>query len=233
MRHLECNSSEAAPLTAVQEDASNMGDEIVALRAQMRVLRAIALGSLAISAVVLAVLANNALIGQETQSRRSANHLTHVADLSASTQLSSARDDNVIVPYGFKSCDSSSMPPQIAPIRHNGDFLFLSGILGYDKPCKTAHKDVEKQITAAFNWANETLKAAGVEWRDVLTVTSYHVELHQHQDIFSRMREQVLPKPPYPAWTAVGVKSLYFPDEIFEMTIIARKEPCMGLECDR
>lgn len=232
MRHLERNSAEVAPLTEDLGDNSRMAVEIIALRGQMRILRAIALGSFAISAVVLAVLANNALNGQEAHSRSSLNRLTHAEDLAALTQFSSM-NDNVIVPYGFKSCDSSAMPPQIAPIRHNGDFLFLSGILGYDKPCKTAHKNVTKQIVAAFDWASDTLKAAGVEWRDVLTVTSYHVELHEHQHIFSRMREQVLPEPPYPAWTAVGVKSLYFPDEIFEMTIIARKEPCMGLECDR
>lgn len=232
MRHLECNSSEAAPLTATSEDAK--ADEIAALRAQMRTLRAISLSSFALCVVALAILANNSLNMRGVGSHSSVSHLTHVADLAASTQLSAdLGDNNVIVPYGFKSCDSTAMPPQIAPIRNNGDFLFLSGILGYDKPCKSAHKNATKQIEAAFKWADDTLKAAKVDWEDVLTVTSYHVELEKHQHIFSEMREKVLPGPPYPAWTAVGVKSLYFPDEIFEMTIVARKKECVGLECDR
>merc|ERR1719343_115448 len=97
--------------------------------------------------------------------------------------------DSVIVPYGFQGCDSSNMPPQIAPIRKNGDFVFLSGILGYEKPCKTAVQDVRGQIIAAFRWANRTLSAAKVSWKDVLSVTSYHVDLQNHSSIFAKMRE--------------------------------------------
>jgi len=220
----ECGNSEAVPLAG---ETSALATELAAMRAQMRILRGVAFGSLAVSMVVLALLGHSVL-------RTSSTGLPGAAvvppGVIAGTQLWEQND--VIVPYGFKSCDSAAEPPQIAPIRKTGDFLFLSGILGYEVPCKSAVKDVHKQIESAFRWANDTLATAGVSWKDVLSVTSYHVNLDQHQPIFTRMREMVLPAPPYPAWTAVGVKSLYFPHEVFEMTIVAR-HVCVGLECDR
>jgi enamine deaminase RidA (YjgF/YER057c/UK114 family) len=195
-------------------------------------LRAIAIGSLAVSVAMLALVAHTVFGGSapvQTQTMQQSNTLAEAS----SSDLQMWDLDSVIVPYGFKGCDSSAMPPQIAPIRKNGDFVFLSGILGYDKPCASAVKNVTEQIVAAFKWANQTLAKAGVTWKQVLTVTSYHVDLVKHQNIFAKMRTEVLPKPPYPAWTAVGVDSLYFDGEVFEMTIVARKTKCVGLECDR
>jgi len=201
--------------------------EIKALRAQMRTLRSLTIGSFALSALILFVA--GAMAFHHAGGRKASRHR---GGLDVQQLWSSGGEANVIVPYGFKACDSSTMPPQIAPIRKTEDFLFLSGILGYEVPCKSAVKDVAGQIKAAFKWANETLAAAGADWKDVLSVTSYHVDLHNHDDVFARMREQVLPEPPYPAWTAVGVKSLYFENEVFEMSIIARHQ-CVGLQCDR
>lgn len=224
------NSHEVAASSADEQEASS--SEIRALKAQMRTLRNVAVGSLALSAAVLVAvgaIAVQVMAPQQVHGRSVASGHLEVQQL-----FEDRHEDAVIVPYGFKACDSSQMPPQVAPIRKTGDFLFLSGILGYDVPCKSAVKDVSKQIQAAFKWANQTLRAAGAEWEDVLTVTSYHVDLYnrEHDDVFVREREKVLPKPPYPAWTAIGVKSLYFTGEVFEMSIIARRKPCEGLECD-
>mmetsp|Transcript_90116 Transcript_90116/g.165393 ORF Transcript_90116/g.165393 Transcript_90116/m.165393 type:complete len:177 (+) Transcript_90116:121-651(+) len=171
---------EEAALVHSRDVPEAAASEIKALRAQMRTLRSLTIGSFALSALILFVA--GAMAFHHAGGRK--------------------------------------------------DFLFLSGILGYEVPCKSAVKDVAGQIKAAFKWANETLAAAGADWKDVLSVTSYHVDLHNHDDVFARMREQVLPEPPYPAWTAVGVKSLYFENEVFEMSIIARHQ-CVGLQCDR
>jgi enamine deaminase RidA (YjgF/YER057c/UK114 family) len=221
----ELDNAEEAPLAG----SSAVSLEIVLLQAQVRTLRRVAFGSLAVSMLALAVLAQNMLAG--TGAARSP--LNTMAVTAKVPEIQQLWDDNeVIIPYGFDECESASEPPQIAPIRKNGEFLFLSGILGYDVPCKTAVQDPAKQIRAAFKWAEDSLEAAGVKWSDVLTVTSYHVNISQHQRTFADMREKFLTEPPYPAWTAVGVSGLYFPNEIFEMTLIARKV-CLGLECDR
>jgi len=218
-------NAEEAPLAG----SSAVSSEIVALQAQVRTLRRVAFASLAVSMLAIAVLAQNAFAGAGA-AHGPQSTMAFTAKVPEVQQL---WDDNeVIIPYGFDECDSAAEPPQIAPIRKNGEFVFMSGILGYDVPCKTAVEDPEKQIRAAFKWAEDTLEAAGVKWSDVLSVTSYHVNISTHHRTFADMREQFLTKPPYPAWTAVGVQGLYFPNEIFEMTLIARKV-CVGLECDR
>lgn len=222
----ECDGAEAWTLSGNGSNDSAMAYEVAGLRAQMRVLRGIAMGSLGVSMVVLALLAHSFLGGSGVH--------TTVQGRSTSMKVPTTQlweEEEVIVPYGFKACDSAAGSPQMAPIRKSGDFLFLSGILGYEKPCKSAVKDVEKQIIAAFKWANDTLETAKVQWSDVLSVTSYHVNLDEHHEIFKREREKVFEKPPYPAWTALGVKQLYFDHEVFEMSIIAEKI-CVGLECD-
>jgi len=218
------SGAEASPLAG---ETASLASEIAALRSQIRIFRGVALGSLAVSMVVLAMLGHS-YFGPSTTGVRTAR----TAKLPV-IGLNEVFDAPVIVPYGFKACDSTSEPPQIAPIRQNGEFLFLSGILGYDTPCKTAVKDVTEQFRAAFKWANDTLTTAGVSWVDVMSVTSYHVDLKGHEKIFAKSREDFLPRQPYPAWTAVGVNKLYFDNEVFEMTIIARRQGCIGLECDR
>lgn len=216
---------EASPLAG---EFVTMASEIAALRSQMRIFRSIAFGSLAVSMLVLALLGHS-YMGPSAKGMHSATNVqASVTELDGGVWSS-----QVIVPYGFKACDSTAEPPQIAPIRQSGEFLFLSGILGYDTPCKTAVEDVTEQFTAAFKWANDTLTTAGVSWVDVMSVTSYHVGLKEHQAIFAKTRQDFLPRQPYPAWTAVGVNKLYFDHEVFEMTIIARRPRCVGLECDR
>ena len=59
-------------------------------------------------------------------------------------------------------------------VRRSGDFLFFSGLLGYEEPCKTAVKDSTKQVEMAFHWMDKTLKSAGIGWIDLVSVTSYH-----------------------------------------------------------
>lgn len=213
-----------------------VGDEVLALREQVRALRRIALGTASLvvlsAAGILAVFLSDPSTGE--LGRRAKFHLFNsdgTYEKSHFEQLWSG-PDNVILPHFFDRCDTAAMPPQIAPVRRSGDFLFLSGILGWAVPCERAEPDMAKQIEKAFRWANYTLSAAGSSWDRVMTVTSYHVNMHNHSSIFARFRELYLPRPPYPAWTAVGVPELFFPRQVLEMTMIARIAPCSGLECN-
>ena len=79
-----------------------------------------------------------------------------------------------LVPEEFSYCNTAGWPAQIAPVRRSGDFLFFSGLLGYEEPCKTAVKDSTKQVEMAFHWMDKTLKSAGIGWIDLVSVTSYH-----------------------------------------------------------
>lgn len=225
------------------QGARHSGDmtagELDALKSQVRLLQRFMMGSVVVSVGSLCVLAAALFgsVGSGNSGGDGAGAPFSTTSVGAdgpggATQLWSG-PDNVIIPYGFKDCDSSTMPPQIAPVRTAGDFLFLSGILGYDVPCQSAVQEVEEQIEKAFSWADTTLKAAGVAWTDVMTVTSYHVNLDEHADAFQKAREKYLKKNPLPAWTSVGVSSLYFPGEVFEMQMVAMRKPCHGLgDCE-
>jgi len=139
--------------------------------------------------------------------------------------------DTDIIPYGFETC-RTGMSSHLAPIRVVGDFGFLSGILGYDIPCRSAIQDPRAQIHEAFRVMNYTLSSANWRLEDVVSVTSYHLNMADYLDIFVEEREAFFKKPPYPAWTAIGVASLYFKGEILELSAIARAPPCTSLECD-
>ena len=89
------------------------------------------------------------------------------------TQLWAGADSD-LVPEEFSYCNTAGWPAQIAPVRRSGDFLFFSGLLGYEEPCKTAVKDSTKQVEMAFHWMDKTLKSAGIGWIDLVSVTSYH-----------------------------------------------------------
>lgn len=208
------------------------------LQATIRQLKGIAFGSLLVSAVAVALAGTTLFHSSQRASTPVTSQvkgpefqaLYNNFDANATLGLWSG-PDNVIVPYGFAECDSTAMPPQIAPVRVAGDFLFLSGILGYNVPCKSAHPDIDKQIELAFHWADVTLRAAKSSWKDIMMVTSYHVNFDKHLAKFTEMRSKYLIEAPFPAWTSVEINKLFFDNEVFEMTMIGRRAPCNTLEC--
>ncbi|WP_267887720.1 Rid family hydrolase, partial [Mycolicibacterium fortuitum] len=48
------------------------------------------------------------------------------------------------------------------------------------------------------------LAEAGLNFTDVVEITSYHVGLQQHVQVFGEVKDEFVAAP-YPAWTAVGV----------------------------
>merc|ERR1719253_1148971 len=143
---------------------------------------------------------------------------------SSTTQLWSGPDKES-VPLGFNGCDTAGWPAQMAPIRQAGETLYLSGILGYDKPCESAHKDPVRLIELAFHFLNQTLYHAKIHWSDLVSVTSYHVDMEQHMDTFFAQRKKYMKKGPYPSWSAVAVPELFYQHEFLEMTAIAHYAP--------
>ena len=77
------------------------------------------------------------------------------------------------------------------------------------------------------------LSAAETDWREILSVTAYHVgDMRDHADKISEMRKKYWPTAPFPAWTSVQVEGLWYSDAVFEMVVTARPRPCRGVACD-
>lgn len=81
--------------------------------------------------------------------------------------------------------------------------------------------DVEEQLVAAFEGVAEALAVVGAGWDDVFKVTTYHVGgVATHLDLLLVVKDRYV-KPPYPAWTGVGVTDLANPHALIEIDVIA------------
>ena len=67
------------------------------------------------------------------------------------------------------------------------------------------------------------LTKAGVSFADVVDMTTFHVGLQAHLRTFAKVKDRYL-KPPYPAWTAIGVSELAVPGGLVEIKVVARLE---------
>lgn len=107
-----------------------------------------------------------------------------------------------------------------SPAVRAGDLLFVSGQIGLE-PDNTVPKDPERQYTLAFAALGKVLRTAGCDVADLVELTSFHTDYPAHMDVFIRVKAafqgEVLP-----AWTAVGVAALGFPDTLVEIKAIAR-----------
>ena len=103
----------------------------------------------------------------------------------------------------------------------SGGFLFVSGQVGIDET-GAAIKDPASQFEAAFDNLGEVLSAAGCGCDDVVDVTTFHVNMHEHFDVFAAAKLRVFPEPPFPTWTAIGVVTLADPDLLLEIKATAR-----------
>jgi enamine deaminase RidA (YjgF/YER057c/UK114 family) len=220
--------------------------EVSKLEHQVTAIRRLAFGSMALSAFCLAAMASFVMGGSSAPSGK-LHPLTEVHDLSGVQQKWTGKDA-VLVPSGFAGCDTPAGSPQIAPIRQSGDFLYFSGIAGWAKTgdgsslCAKVESNETLQIINAFKWADLLIKAGGTTWLDVLSVKSYHVARNPsinrqglgsvNEAVFAGERMKRMASPPYPAWSAVGVSELYFTNQIFELSITARRTPCRSLECN-
>lgn len=103
----------------------------------------------------------------------------------------------------------------------SGGFLFVSGQVGVDNE-GAAIKAPAAQFQAAFSNLAEVLAAAGCRFDDVVDVTTFHVNMHDHFEVFAAAKRIVFSRPPFPNWTAIGVVTLAEPDLLLEIKAIAR-----------
>jgi enamine deaminase RidA (YjgF/YER057c/UK114 family) len=101
----------------------------------------------------------------------------------------------------------------------SGDVLRLTGHTG-DRADGTFSDDPVAQTRQTFQNVALTLSEAGLQWSDVVEITTYRVGLRAQADVALQVAADFL-EAPYPAWTDVGVTELFEPDALFEMSCVA------------
>ncbi|MEO0459851.1 MAG: Rid family hydrolase [Myxococcota bacterium] len=82
---------------------------------------------------------------------------------------------------------------------------------------------VEAACRQAFDDLKATLAEANLAPDDLFQMTSYHVNILEYGEAFKKVRQEVFPNPPFPAWAAIGVESLWTPELLVEIVFMARK----------
>ncbi|KAF1701871.1 RidA family protein [Pseudoxanthomonas suwonensis] len=103
-------------------------------------------------------------------------------------------------------------------VRSNG-LLFVSGQVG-SRDDGSPEPDFEAQVRRAFDNLQAVLKAGGCTLDDIIEVTTFHTDPQQQFETVLKVKDEVFPQAPYPAWTAVGVNWLAGFD--FEIKVVAR-----------
>jgi len=101
----------------------------------------------------------------------------------------------------------------------SGDLLFVSGQVG-SRADGTPEPDFAAQVQLAFDNLKATLAAAACTFEDLIDVTTFHTDPQNQFPTIMEVKQAILPHPPYPNWTAVGVTWLAGFD--FEIKVIAR-----------
>ncbi len=102
---------------------------------------------------------------------------------------------------------------------HDG-IAFLSGVTGMG-PDGTCADDAEEQFTQVFESIAVVLAEAGMDWSDVIEMTSYHTDMTE-LGVFMQVRDRFLAEP-WPAWSAIGCTGLALPDARVEVRVVARR----------
>lgn len=121
-----------------------------------------------------------------------------------------------VIPTEFKAgAENLKMSPGILSGRH----LFLNGVTGSNLEGLMPVSE-EEQFRNAFEKMGAVLKEAKLGFEAVVEMTTYHVGLRAHFELFDKVRLDYLPAP-YPAWTAVEVAGLRREGAVVEIRAIA------------
>ncbi len=101
----------------------------------------------------------------------------------------------------------------------SGDHVFLTGVTG-STPTGDMSSDPETQFRNAFAKIGAVLAEADLTFDHIVEMTSYHVGLRDHFDLFDQIRLDHLSEP-YPAWTAIEAGGLRRIGALVEIRIIA------------
>jgi enamine deaminase RidA (YjgF/YER057c/UK114 family) len=107
-----------------------------------------------------------------------------------------------------------------AAAARSSDLVLCSGQLGVG-PDGRVVAEPAAQFAAAFAGVRAVLAEAGLDFSDVLEITTFHVGLREHLATFMQAKDAVM-SAPYCAWTAIGVSELAFPGALVEIRATAQ-----------
>lgn len=101
-----------------------------------------------------------------------------------------------------------------------GDLLFLSGQIGVE-PDGTVPTDPARQFQLVFDGIAKVLQSHGCTAADVVDMNSFHVGYPGNMEAFAVAKKKFLGDN-LPAWTAIGVAALGYPQSLVEVKVVAR-----------
>ncbi len=109
---------------------------------------------------------------------------------------------------------------KMSPGLHSGDHIFFTGFTGVDRSGELP-EDHESQIRNVFEKIGYVLRDAGIDYGSIVEMTSYHVGLREHLELFKSIRSEYV-KEPYPAWTAIEVAGFVREGAVVEIRVVAQ-----------
>ncbi len=111
---------------------------------------------------------------------------------------------------------------KVSPGIISGNHLFLTGMTGSNADASMS-PDPIVQIHNAFAKIESILNEANLSFDNVVEMTTYHLDIKDHFDLFNEIRSEYVVDP-FPAWTAVEVAGLRREGAIVEIRVIASIE---------
>jgi enamine deaminase RidA (YjgF/YER057c/UK114 family) len=99
----------------------------------------------------------------------------------------------------------------------------LTGITG-SRTDGSIPENAAEQFRSAFDKIGSVLVKTGLSHDAIVEMTSYHVGIHDHFDLFNDIRCDYV-SDPFPAWTAVEVAGLRRAGAIVEIRVTACLNP--------
>lgn len=128
-----------------------------------------------------------------------------------------------IVPKQFSHYYSDfHFSPAIESLCEGSGFVFCSGATG-TRSDGSISENPEVQFRDAFETVQLYLNEAGLSFDDVVEMTTYHIHLREHLEIFKAVKDEFV-KEPYPAWSAIGVSEFITEGALVEIRVVASRE---------
>ena len=118
-----------------------------------------------------------------------------------------------------KGAEGAVAAMKLSPGVVSNGHVFLTGMTG-SLADGAMPEDAEAQFRSAFDKIAAVLAEAGLTCKDIVEMTSYHVGIADHFDLFSAVRAEYV-SAPYPAWTAVEVAGLRRAGALVEVKVVA------------
>lgn len=139
--------------------------------------------------------------------------LLFVSVLGGAVLAEGARDRaQIIVPESTQTIYDSW---HFAPAVKIDGKVYLSGVVA-----APIGGDLQAGYHRAWTHIREVLHEAGATLDDIVDITTYHTDLKNQLPDFSVVKDEYI-RPPYGAWTAVGVTELATPNGVTEIKVIA------------